>query len=101
MRVRSPKAAAHRRGTTNVYADLGYRAPETMFVKAQLVTRVAELMAERGMTDAAAASLLAIPQPKLSKMLRGQFCRLPLCKLVECLTQLGQEVQIIVRQKRD
>jgi hypothetical protein len=39
MRVRG---ATHRRGTTNVYADLGYRAPETMLVKAHLVSRIAE-----------------------------------------------------------
>ena len=44
-----------------------------MRAKAQLVSRVAELLAERGMTEAEAATLLGISQPKLSKVLRGHF----------------------------
>jgi predicted XRE-type DNA-binding protein len=88
MRARSRKPATHRRITINVYADLGYHAPESMRAKAQLVSRVAELLAERGMTETEVATLLGISQPKLSKVFRGQFRRLPLCKLMECLTQL-------------
>lgn len=95
------RGASHQRGTTNVYADLGYRAPEDMFVKAKLVSRIAELLAERGMTQAEAASLLGVPQLKLSRILRGQFRGFSLFKLMECLTQLGQDVQIIVRPGRD
>ena len=86
MRVRG---ASHRRGTTNVYADLDYRAPQTMFVKAQLVSRIAEILAEGGLSRTQAASALGIPQLKLSKILRGQFRGLSERKLIDCLTQLG------------
>ena len=103
MTAHSRKQATHRRGTTNVYADLGYRAPESMLVKAQLVSRIVELLAERGMTQIQnqAAAVLGIPQPKLSKMLRGQFRGFSERKLMDCLTQLGQDVQIVVRQRPD
>lgn len=90
MRASSRASAIHRCGTTNVYADLGYRAPESMLVKAQLVSRVAELLAERGMTQTQAATVLGIPQSNLSKILRGQFRGFPARKLMGCLTQLGQ-----------
>ena len=73
MTTHSRKQAIHRRGTTNVYADLGYRAPESMLAKAQLVSRIVELLAERGMTQTRAATVLGIPQPKLSKILSGHF----------------------------
>jgi predicted XRE-type DNA-binding protein len=96
MRAASHKRASYRRGDTNVYADLGYRAPETMRVKAQLVRRITELLAERGMTQAEAATVLGIPQPKLFKMLRGQFRGFSLYKLMVCLTHLGQDVHIII-----
>ena len=86
--MRAP-GASHRRATTNVYADLGYRAPERILAKAKLVTRMAELLAERGMTQSEAAALLGVPQPKLSKILRGQFRRFPEHKLMDCLTKLG------------
>lgn len=101
MTAHSRKQATHRRGTTNVYADLGYRAPESMLVKAQLVSRIVGLLAERGMTQTQAATVLGIPQPKLSKILRGQFRGFSEGKLVDCLTHLGQDVQIVVRQRPD
>lgn len=72
-----------------------------MLVKAQLVSRIAELLAGRGMSQTRAATVLGIPQPSLSKMLRGQFRKLFERKLKDCLTQLGQDVQIIVRQRPD
>jgi predicted XRE-type DNA-binding protein len=87
----------HERGSTNVYADLGYRAADGMFIKAQLVSKITELLARRGLTQTKAAAVLGIPQPKLSKMLRGQFRGFSERKLMDCLTHLGQDVNIIVR----
>ena len=99
MKRPSRKQPNHLRGSTNVYADLGYRAPESMLVKAQLVTRIAELLDEKEMTQTQAAAVLGIPQPKLSKMLRGQFRGLSERKLMDCLALLGQDVQIVVRKR--
>ena len=87
----------YERGSTNVYADLGFRAPGDMLVKAKLVSKIADLIAERGLTQSKAAVLLGIPQPKLSKMLRGQFRGFSERKLMDCLTRLGQDVDIVVR----
>jgi predicted XRE-type DNA-binding protein len=101
MRSRPRKQPSHRRGSTNVYADLGYRTPESMLVKAQLVSRIAELLEERGLTQTRAATVLGIPQPKLSKMLRGQFRGFSERRLMDCLIQLGQDVQIVVRPRPD
>lgn len=101
MTAHSRKQATHRRGATTVYRDLGYRAPETMLVKGQLVSKIAELVTEKGMTAAEAAALLDIPQPKLTKMLRGQFRGICLFKLMKCLTRLGLDARIIVQQRVD
>lgn len=53
--IRSPYESSfsqegHQRGATSVYADLRYRAPGNMLMKAELVNKVAELVAGRGMT---------------------------------------------------
>ena len=96
-----PDSPSHRRGTANVYADLGYRTPETMHVKAQLVGRITELLAETGMTQTEAATALGILQPQLKKMLRGQFRGFSLYTLMGCLTRLGQDVHIIIHPMRD
>ncbi len=97
MRARTRQQASHTHGSPNVYADLGYRNPERMLIKAQLVSRVAELLAERGMTQIQAATSLGLSHPALSKLLRGQFRKFSERKLMDCLTRLGQDVQIVVR----
>lgn len=101
MTAKARKSPSHERGSVNVYADLGYRAAGDMLVKAKLVSRIAELLAERDLTQTQAARLLGVPQPKLSKMLRGQFRGFSERKLMNCLTRLGQDVHIVVRTAPD
>jgi predicted XRE-type DNA-binding protein len=85
--------ASHQRGTTNVYADLGYKCADEMLAKAQLVTTIAEILTERGYTQTKAAAVLGIAQPKLPKMLGGQFRGISERKLMDCLTALGRDVE--------
>jgi len=84
-------------GSRNVYADLGRAGASHLLIKAQLVSKISEILEEQGLTQVKAAALLGIPQPKLSSMLRGQFRGLSERKLMDCLTRLGQDVQINVR----
>jgi predicted XRE-type DNA-binding protein len=97
MKIRTTKSVSHQRGSTNVYADLGYKSADEMLVKAQLVTTIAKILTERGYTQTKAAALLGIPQPKLSKMLRGQFRGFSERKLMDCLTLLGRDIDIVIR----
>ncbi len=97
MKTRTDKSVSYQRGSTNVYADLGYKSADEMLVKALLVTTIAEILAERGYTQTKAAALLGIPQPKLSTMLRGQFRGFSERKLMDCLTLLGRDIDIVVR----
>lgn len=85
------------KGSTNVYADLGYENPEEMVIKAQLATKIGEIIRRRKLTQTQAAELLGIPQPKLSNMLRGQFRGISETKMIECLTRLGRNVEIVVK----
>ena len=88
------------RGSTNVYADLGMPNAEEMLVKAQLATKIGEIIRRRKLTQVEAAQLLGIPQPKLSNMLRGQFCGISEAKMLECLTRFGRNVRIVVTPAR-
>jgi predicted XRE-type DNA-binding protein len=97
MKTRTTKSAGHRRGTTKVYADLGYKSAGEMLVKAKLVTTITEILAERGYTQTKSAALLGVPQPKLSKMLRGQFRGVSERKMMDCLTILGRDIDIVDR----
>ena len=86
----------HEMGSRNVYVDLGMAAADTMLVKAQLVTKIAEILDDRALTQAKAAEILGVPQPKLSRLLRGQFRGFSERKLMDCLTRLGRDIQIVV-----
>ena len=85
------------RGGSNVYADLGIPDAEEMLVKAQLATKIAEIIKRRKLTQIQAAELLGIPQPKLSNMLRGQFRGISEAKMLECLTKLGRDIEIVIK----
>ncbi len=85
------------KGSTNVYADLGIENAEEMLVKAQLATKIGEIIKRRKLTQVQAAELLGIPQPKLSNMLRGQFRGISETKMIDCLTRLGRNVEIVVK----
>ena len=85
------------KGSANVYADLGLPDAEEMLVKAQLATKIAEIIKQRRMTQVQASELLGMPQPKLSNMLRGRFRGISEAKMLECLTRLGRDVQIVIK----
>ena len=89
--------ARHTAGSTNVYADLGYPDAADLLVKAQLVTKIGDILAESGSTQVEASRLLGISQPKLSRILRGHFHGISERKLMDCLARLGRDVEIVVR----
>ena len=80
----------------NVYAQLGFPDAEEMLVKAQLVTKIAEILRKRKWSQQQAAKVLGLTQPKLSKMLRGQFRGISEMKMMDCLLRLGRPVKIVV-----
>lgn len=84
-------------GTGNVYADLGFGDADEMLVKAQLVTKISEIIKRKGLTQTQAAELLGMPQPKLSNLLHGRFRGVSERRLMDCLTKLGRDVQIVVK----
>jgi predicted XRE-type DNA-binding protein len=84
-------------GTGNVYADLGYGDADEMLIKAQLVTKIGEIIKRKGLTQTQAAQLLGMPQPKLSNLLSGRFRGFSERRLIDCLTKLGRDVQIVVK----
>jgi len=86
--------------TGNVYADLGMPDADEMLVKAQLASKIGEIIKNRKWSQQQAADVLGLTQPKLSKMLRGQFRGISEAKMLDCLTRLGRDVQIVVGPAR-
>ncbi len=86
-------------GSGNVFADLGLPNPEERLAKAQLVHRIAQIIQERALTQTQAGVILGIDQAKVSKLVRGRLSEFSTSTLMEYLTRLDQDVEIIVRPK--
>lgn len=91
------RGIAVEKSSGNVYADLGYADSEDMLVKAQIVAKIAEIIEQRRLTQEQAAKILRLTQPKISRLLRGQFRGVSERRLLRCLTRLGRDVQIVVK----
>jgi predicted XRE-type DNA-binding protein len=94
---RSRKMSKIEQGSTNVYADFGLENAEEMLVKAQLATKIGEIIKRRKLTQVQAAELLCMTQPKLSNLLRGQFRGISEAKILECMTRLERNVEIVIK----
>jgi predicted XRE-type DNA-binding protein len=84
----------------NVFADLGLKNPEELLAKAQLVQRIADIIAERKLTQARAAKILGVDQPKVSALLRGKLDGFSTDRLFRFLNALGRDVEIVIRPAR-
>lgn len=86
-------------GSTNVFADLGYANSEEMLAKAQLVSRISDLIRQRRLTQSDAAELLGIDQPNVSRLLHGQLSGFSYERLLRFLNALGCDVEIVVKRR--
>ena len=88
-----------RRGTKNVFADLGFADAEGHLLKAELVSRVQDIMVERQLTQVEAAAITGVSQPDLSRILRGRFRDVSAERIMRMLTKLGCAVEIVVKPR--
>ena len=87
-------------GSGNVFADLGVPDADEALAKAELARRICAILSERKLTQARAAAVLGIDQPKVSALVRGKLDRFSTSRLFRFLNALGQDVEIVVRPRR-
>lgn len=83
----------------NVFADLGVTEPEDELTKAQLASHIRQVIKARRLTQADAAGLIGLDQPKVSALMNGRLAGFSSDRLMRCLTALGRDIEIIVRIK--
>jgi len=72
---------------------------EELSAKADLVHAIQALLRERDVSQRAAAAILGVAQPDLSKLLRGRLEGFSIERLVRMLNALDQDVRIVVQPK--
>lgn len=83
----------------NVFADLGVADPSEALAKAELARRISTIIARRRLTQAAAAELLGIDQPKVSALMRGKLTGFSIERLFKFLNALDRDVEIRIKPR--
>ena len=91
-----------RRSSGNVFRDLGFphEEAENLKIRTDLMIRLSQLIESRGLTQAQAAVLFGVTQPRISDLVRGKIDRFSIDTLVAMLGQAGVRVQILVGRSR-
>jgi len=92
------KPIAVEEGSGNVFLDLGLPNPEERLAKAGLAVRIAGVIRARRLTQASAARILKIDQPKISRLLRGQLSGFSTERLRQFLRLLRRHVGIVIKR---
>jgi predicted XRE-type DNA-binding protein len=89
------------RSSDNVFSDLGFSSgeAENLKVRSDLMIELIKLIEGQGLTQAAAAKLLGVTQPRISDLMRGKIDRFSVDSLVEMLGHAGASVSFVVSQR--
>jgi predicted XRE-type DNA-binding protein len=85
-----------RRSSGNVFADLGFdqNEAEHLRIRSALMATLREVLEERKLTQAEAARLLEVSQPRVSDLVRGKIGLFSIDTLVDMLARVGVRVEV-------
>ncbi|HEY5047369.1 MAG TPA: helix-turn-helix transcriptional regulator [Rhizomicrobium sp.] len=86
-------------GTGNVFADLDFADAEERQTKLRLAYAINRIIGESHLTQAAAADILKVNQPKVSALLRYKLDGFSVERLMIFLTALDRDIEISIRKK--
>ena len=87
------------RSSGNVFADLGFADAGERQTKVRLAIAINAVLERRGLSQANAAELLGINQPKISALSKYRLEGFSVERLMRFLTSLNQDVEIIIRNR--
>lgn len=90
-----------RRSAGNVFRDLGFDTAESANLKlrSELMIELSKLIRARRLTQARAATLFGVSQPRVSDLVRGRIERFSVDTLVAMLGNAGVRVELVVRPR--
>jgi predicted XRE-type DNA-binding protein len=90
------------RSSGNVFRDLGFTdiEAENLRIRADLMISLSKLIDDRRLTQAQAAKLLGVTQPRISALVRGKIQLFSVDSLMEMLGRAGATISVTVKQPR-
>ena len=99
MRKRRGESARITRGSRNVLEDLGYPDAAERQAKLPLAYALNQVLQQRQLSQADAAKVLGVTQPKVSALRHYKLAGFSVERLMNLLTALDQDVEIVIRRK--
>ena len=93
------KLPEHEVGSENVFQDLGFENAKDELIKADLILEIAKIIRKKHLTQAQAAKMMDVDQPRVSSLLRGNLDLFSIEMLMHFLNALGQDIEIVVKPK--
>src|ERR1700733_5090882 len=87
------------RSSGNVFADLGLPHAEEKQTQVRLAVAINQAIKDRRLSQASAAHLLEINQPKISALANYRLDGFSVERLMRFLNALGRDVEIIVHRR--
>jgi len=86
----------------NVFRDIGFNPEEaaSLRIRSELMLKLSEILKQRGLTQAAAAKLMGVTQPRVSDLVRGKIDLFSIDTLIDMISRAGGQVRIAVRSVR-
>jgi predicted XRE-type DNA-binding protein len=90
-----------RRSSGNVFRDLGFDRAEAEHLKLRsgLMIEIRRVIKARGLTQAAAAALFGVSQPRISDLVRGKIDLFSIDTLIDMLAHADVRVSLVVKRK--
>jgi predicted XRE-type DNA-binding protein len=90
------KQPAVRKSSGDVFVDLGFDEDEAQHlrIRSALMGTLREVLQDRRLTQAAAAELLDVSQPRVSDLVRGKIDLFSIDTLVDMLARAGVRVDV-------
>ena len=91
-----------RRSTRNVFRDLGFdfEESENLRIRSELMIELSEQIEKNGWTQAEAAAVMGVTQPRISDLVRGKIDRFSIDTLIAMLGSAGVRVRITTTVNR-
>jgi len=90
-----------RRSTGNVFRDLGFSEDEAehLKVRSSLMVQIRKVLESRRLTQARAAELFGVTQPRISDLVRGKINLFSIDTLIDMLAHAGLRVSFKLQGK--
>ncbi len=88
------------RSTGNVFEDLGFEreVAQNLRIRADLMGELRDFIQRERLTQAQAAELLDVSQPRVSDLVRGKIDLFTIDMLVNMLARAGRKVEVRTRR---